>query len=167
MNEKGQRLLDICCHHGLCITNSYFKCKELHKVSWLLTWCIEVDSSKILQKIGCPSKLLATITSFHQDMQRMVCIDGATSNAFPVSSGVKRGCVLAPTLLGIFFSMLLPYAFVDCTEGVYNRTTSDGKLFNITRLHQNQSLCGAHTGAAVCRRHCFNIPQQGGPPIIW
>ena len=25
---------ELCCHHGLCITNSYFKCKELHKVSW-------------------------------------------------------------------------------------------------------------------------------------
>ena len=31
MNENGQRLLELCCHHGLCITNSYFKCKELHK----------------------------------------------------------------------------------------------------------------------------------------
>ena len=34
MNENGQRLLELCCHHGLCITNSYFKCKELHKESW-------------------------------------------------------------------------------------------------------------------------------------
>ena len=34
MNENGQRLLNLCCHHGLCITNSYFRCKELHKVSW-------------------------------------------------------------------------------------------------------------------------------------
>lgn len=34
LNENGQRLLELCCHHGLCITNSYFKCKELHKVSW-------------------------------------------------------------------------------------------------------------------------------------
>ena len=42
---------------------------------------------KILQKIGCPPKLLAIITSFHQDMQSTVCFDGATSNAFPVSSG--------------------------------------------------------------------------------
>ncbi|XP_068739485.1 uncharacterized protein [Montipora capricornis] len=74
---------------------------------------------KILQKIGYPSKLLAIITSFHQDMQSTVCFDGANSNAFPVSSGVKQGCVLAPTLFGIFFSMLLQYAFVDFTEGVY------------------------------------------------
>ena len=90
---------------------------------------------KILQKISCPPKLLAIVTSFHQDMQSTVCFDGATSNAFPVSSGVKQGCVLAPTLFGIFFSMLLQYAFVDYTEGVYVRMRSDGKLFNVTRLH--------------------------------
>ena len=89
---------------------------------------------KILQKIGCPPKLLAIITSFHQDMQSMVCFNGATSNAFPVSSGVTQGCVLAPTLFGIFFSMLFQYVFVDCTEGVYVRTRSDSKLFNIARL---------------------------------
>ena len=87
---------------------------------------------KILQKIGCPSKLLAIITSFHQAMQSTVCFNGATFNAFPVSSGVKQGCVLAPALFGTLFSMLLQYAFVDCTEGVYVRTSSDGKLFNIT-----------------------------------
>ncbi|PFX17198.1 Craniofacial development protein 2 [Stylophora pistillata] len=34
LNENGQILLELCCHHGLCITNSYFKCKELHKLSW-------------------------------------------------------------------------------------------------------------------------------------
>ena len=39
MNENGQRLLELCCHYGLCITNSYFKCKELHKVSWRHPWC--------------------------------------------------------------------------------------------------------------------------------
>ena len=89
---------------------------------------------KILQKIGCPPKLLSIIISFHQDMQSTVCFDGATSNAFPVSSGVKQGRVPATTLFGIFFSMLLQYAFVDCTEGVYVRTRSYGKLFNIFRL---------------------------------
>ena len=65
---------------------------------------------KILQKIGCPPKLLAIITSFHQDMQSTACFDGATSNAFPVSSRANQGIVLAPTLFGIFFSMLLQYA---------------------------------------------------------
>ena len=46
----------------------------------------------------------------------------------------QQGCVLAPTLFGIIFSMLLQYAFVDCPEGVYVRTRSYGKLFNNSRL---------------------------------
>ena len=47
---------------------------------------------------------------------------------------MKQGCVLAPTLFGIFFSMLLHYAFADCPEGVYVCTRPDGKLFHIARL---------------------------------
>ncbi|GAA6075933.1 RNA-directed DNA polymerase from mobile element jockey-like [Tachysurus ichikawai] len=67
-------------------------------------------------------------------MHSTVCFNGATSEAFPVSSGVKQGCVLAPTLFAIFFSMLLQYAFKDCSEGMYIHTRTDGKLFNIARL---------------------------------
>ena len=37
--------------------------------------------------------------------------------------------------------MLLQYAFADCTEGFYVRTRSDGKLFNITRLHAKTKAC--------------------------
>jgi len=89
---------------------------------------------RILNKIGCPPRLLAIITSFHENMHSTVCFNGATSEAFPVSSGVKQGCVLAPTLFAIFFSILLQYAFKDCSEGVYIHTRTDGKLFNIARL---------------------------------
>ncbi|GAA6071721.1 uncharacterized protein LOC117871822, partial [Tachysurus ichikawai] len=89
---------------------------------------------RLLQKVGCPPQLLAIIRSFHENMHSTVCFNGATSEAFPVSSGVKQGCVLAQTLFAIFFSMLLQYAFKDCSEGVYIHTRTDGKLFNIARL---------------------------------
>ena len=95
---------------------------------------------KLLQKIGCPSHLLAVVTSFHNNMHSTVCFNGATSEAFPVSSGVKQGCVLAPTLFGVFFSMLLQYAFKDCSEGVYIHTRADGKLFNIARLRAKTKI---------------------------
>ncbi|KAK3785160.1 hypothetical protein RRG08_021959 [Elysia crispata] len=36
--------------------------------------------------------------------------DGSSSDPFPIKSGVKQGCVLAPTQFGIFFSLLLRYA---------------------------------------------------------
>ena len=88
----------------------------------------------LLKKIGCPPKLLQMVISFHENMHSTVSFNGGTSDAFPVKSGVKQGCVLAPTLFGIFFSMVLQSAFTDCNEGIYIRTRTDGKLFNISRL---------------------------------
>ncbi|XP_067910435.1 craniofacial development protein 2-like [Heterodontus francisci] len=34
MNENGQRLLELCTYHNLCITNSFFHTKPCHQVSW-------------------------------------------------------------------------------------------------------------------------------------
>ncbi|KAL1278830.1 hypothetical protein QQF64_025503 [Cirrhinus molitorella] len=48
--------------------------------------------------------------------------------------GVKQGCVLAPTLFGIFFSLLLRHAFSQSEDGVFIRTRSDGNLFNLAHL---------------------------------
>ena len=87
-----------------------------------------------LLKIGCPPKLLSLIRSFHQDMKGTVQFDGNLSEPFDIRNGVKQGCVLAPTLFGIFFSMLLKHAFGDTKEGVFLRTRSDGRLFNLDRL---------------------------------
>ena len=89
---------------------------------------------KILKLIGCHPRLLNILASFHEDTHNIVSFNGTTSEAFPVSSDVKQGCVLALTLFGIFFSLLLQYAFSDCDDGVYLHTRTDGKLFNITRL---------------------------------
>ena len=47
---------------------------------------------------------------------------------------MKKGCVLATTLFGIFFAFLLKQAFGDATEGIYFQTRSDGKLCNLSRL---------------------------------
>ena len=60
--------------------------------------------------------------------------DGSMSEAFDINSGVKQGCVLAPTLFNIFFSVLLKHAFKSTEEGILLRTHSDGKLFNPARL---------------------------------
>ena len=60
--------------------------------------------------------------------------DGALSDPFEIRSGVKQGCVLAPTLFGTFFSLLLNFAFQHSDEGVYLHTRSEAKLFNLSRL---------------------------------
>ena len=92
------------------------------------------DLFKILPKIGCPPRLLSIIISFHEDMKGTVVFDGSTSAAFNIRSGVKQGCVLAPTLFGIFFAVMLKHAFGPAAEGIYLRTRADGKFFNLSRL---------------------------------
>lgn len=115
----------------------------------------------MLQKIGCPPNLLAFLTSFHKDMHKTVCFNGS-SEAFPVSSRVKQGCVLAPTLFGSF-----QYAFDDCIEGVYISTMSDGKIFSTARLRAKtkiktvliRGLLSA-AAAAAFTSHVENCLQQ-------
>ena len=81
-----------------------------------------------------PPKFLRLITSFHKEMKGTVQYDGSSSDPFPIKSGVKQGCVLAPTLFGILFSLLLRYAFSQSEEGIYLHTRSDSSLFNLARL---------------------------------
>ena len=45
-----------------------------------------------------------------------------------------QGRVIAPTLFGIFSSLLLSYPFDSSTDGVYLHTSTEGKLFNLARL---------------------------------
>ncbi|XP_062615832.1 uncharacterized protein LOC134277519 [Saccostrea cucullata] len=109
------------------------KCREQRRPLYIafidLTKAFDLVSRQglftLLHRIGCPPKLLRIISSFHEDMQGTVQYDGSSSDPFPIKSGVKQGCVLAPTLFGIFFSLLLSYAFDQSEDGVYLHTRSD------------------------------------------
>ena len=94
----------------------------------------------LLQRVGCPPKLLSIISSFHNDMMGTVFYDGSDSDPFPIKSGVKQGCVLAPTLFGIFFSLLLSYAFKGNEDGIFLHSRSDGNLFNLSRLRSKSKV---------------------------
>ena len=48
---------------------------------------------------------------------------------FPVTNGVKQGCVLASTLFSMMFSAMLTDAFQDGGKGIPIRYRLDGKLF--------------------------------------
>ena len=73
---------------------------------------------KILARLGCPPKFL-TILRQHEGQQGQVKHNGSLSGSFPISNGVKQGCVLAPTLFSIFFSMLCE-AKEDLPDGIDN-----------------------------------------------
>ena len=97
---------------------------------------------KIMAKYGCPSKFISIVRQFHDGMQARVQDNGETSQPFPVTNGVKQGCVLAPTLFSLMFSAMLTDAFSDGDFGVGIRYRTDGKLFNLRRL---QAKTKVHT----------------------
>ncbi|KAL8599288.1 hypothetical protein ACOMHN_008003 [Nucella lapillus] len=116
------------------------KCREQRRPLFIdLTKAFDLVSRAglftLLQKIGCSPKLLRMITSFHEDMKGTVQYDGSSSSPFPIKIGLKQGCVLASTLFGILFSLLLRYAFRQSEEGIYLHTRSDSSLFNLAPLH--------------------------------
>lgn len=94
----------------------------------------------LLERIGCPPTLLKIVKSLHENTNARVFFNGSLSDSFPIKNGVKQGCVLAPTLFGIFFSVLLQHAFRSTDEGVYIHTRSDGGLFNLSRLRAKTKI---------------------------
>jgi len=88
----------------------------------------------ILARLGCPPKFLTILRQLHEGQMGQVKHNGALSGSFPISNGVKQGCILAPTLFSIFFSMMLREAKEDLTDGIYIRFRTDGSLFNLRRL---------------------------------
>ena len=95
---------------------------------------------KVLPKIGCQPKLQSMIVSFHTDTKGTMQFNGSFSEPIENRSGVKQGCFIAPMLFGTFFGLLLKHAFDTTTEGIYLRTRSDGRLFNLARLGANTKV---------------------------
>ena len=124
------------------------KCREQQLLLYIafidLTMAFDLVSRDglfmVLPKIGCPAKLQSMIESFHTDTKGTVQFNGSSSEPFEILSGVKQGCVLAPTLFGIFVGLLLKHAFDTTTEGIYLRTRSDGRLFNLARLRAKTNV---------------------------
>ena len=95
---------------------------------------------KIMAKFGCPSKFIAMVRQFHDGILARVQNDGECSDPYPVTNGVKQGCVLASTLLSMMFSAMLTDAFQDGDNGILIRYRFDGKLFNIRRLQAKSKV---------------------------
>ena len=95
---------------------------------------------KIMAKFGCPAKFIAMVRQFHDGMLARVQNDGEFSDTFPVTNGVKQGCVLVSTLFSMTFSAMLTDAFQDGDNGIPFRYRFDRKLFNLRRLQAKSKV---------------------------
>ena len=90
----------------------------------------------IMERLS-PRRIRNMILQLHEGQQGQIRVNSNMSEPFPITNGVKQGCVLAPTLFSIFFSMMLKQATDDLEveDFVYIRYCLDGSLFNLQRLH--------------------------------
>ena len=98
---------------------------------------------EILRKLGCPPRFVQIIRSFHDGMLGRIIENGAASDPFPVSNGVKQGCVLAPTLFSLLFAQMLAAALSQTEAGVKIHYRTDGNFFNLRRLKSRTKVTRA------------------------
>ena len=84
-----------------------------------------------------PLKFLSMVIQQHKDQRSQVRFNRDLSGSFPIVNSVKQGCVRAPTLFSIFFSMMLKQVIenIDDDVAIYIRYRLDGSLFNLRRSH--------------------------------
>ena len=70
------------------------------------------------------------IAVLHTGMMANVSVGGIVH----FTDGVKKGCVLAPTLFSIFLSAMFDDAFRDMGDGVYIQSTQSTALFNVAHF---------------------------------
>nr|VZH91182.1 unnamed protein product [Spirometra erinaceieuropaei] len=83
---------------------------------------------KITQKFGLPERFTQVVRQLHDGMMARVTYNGAVSEAFTVTNGVKHGCVLAPTLFSLMFSAMLMDAYRDERPRIRIAYKTDGHL---------------------------------------
>ena len=119
------------------------KCREQHVGMYMAF----VDLSKafdrvprellwrILQRFGCPDRIVALIRGFHDGMKVRVSASGTLSDEFEVTTGVKQGCVMAPVLFNLYMLCVTHILHRDAGgEGVDVRYRLDRSLFDLSKL---------------------------------
>ena len=103
------------------------------------------------------------VRQFHDGMQACVQKDEEYSEPFPVTNGVKQGCVMVPTLFSMMFSALLTYAFQDVNAGFSISYRFDGNLLNL-RIFQlgpwNRLLRIEQSGVASSTKVPPNLKER-------
>ena len=90
-----------------------------------------------------PQKVLSIIQALHRDSLASVRAYGKISEEFQVSSGVRQGCILAPTLFNLYFDLVIQMALEEHQEegrGVRMAYLRDGKLVGNRRRFSQETL---------------------------
>ena len=70
----------------------------------------------VLVKCGVPPTMLSIIRSYHEGMQAGVRVGSSVNDGFEVWNGLRQGCMMAPTLLNIYFNAMMGRWHIQSVE---------------------------------------------------
>ncbi len=83
----------------------------------------------VMKKCGIPPTMLSVVWSLHDGMSAEVTENGQVAPKFEVRNGLRQGCVIAPTLFNLYFTMAMEQWRIRCREfGVDVMYKCGGKL---------------------------------------
>ncbi|BHF71992.1 hypothetical protein SprV_0401505500 [Sparganum proliferum] len=88
-----------------------------------------------MRKSGCTERFAQMECQIHDGLTVRVTDNGAVSEAFAVTDGVKQGCVLAPTLFSLIFPVMPMNVYRDERLEIRIAYRTDGQLLNRRRMH--------------------------------
>ena len=103
------------------------KCREQHRDLYTvfidLTKAFDTVSRSGLwllwRKFGCTEKFTKILKSLREGMLARANIGGEFSEPFPVTNGVRQGCIAGPILFNLFHAAMLSEARKDLPCGIY------------------------------------------------
>ena len=105
---------------------------------------------KLLSRYGCPSNFTTILALLHDKMRETALINGNKTEPVTIRTGVKQGCVIAPTLFTIYLCALLFLVRDRLLCGVEIDYRLDGKPFNLSRLKTKTKLTDCRYRPSVC-----------------
>ncbi|KAJ8346418.1 hypothetical protein SKAU_G00278190 [Synaphobranchus kaupii] len=113
------------------------------------------DQNSILLRFGCPNKFVNILRQFHDGMTAQVTIGGQESAPFPVHTGVRQGCVLAPVLFNIYLLCVtkLLHKEIEDSSGLQS------VLAEAVRAYSRMGLTINTTKTEVICQWSANIPS--------
>ena len=106
---------------------------------------------KVPEKINCLLKLLQMIHAFHNGMTARVIFDGDISEPFNLRYVVKQGCVMGPTLFGVYLSTPLHHASGNLFNLAHLRAKVKTHTVLIHELMFANDMVFSHTVCLKCR----------------
>ena len=89
---------------------------------------------KVLSRFGCPVKFIIILRILHSKMTATVLFNRTDPEPFTIRTGIKQGCVIAPTPFTIYLCVILLFIRYQLPHGVEPDYRLDGRLFNLNRL---------------------------------